>query len=64
MGEEVAQEGMTAVVTALKTGITAESMFGVIAELVPLILAIIPVSLGLYFLRKLVKGAGQAKLRF
>lgn len=55
---------MSAVVTALKEGLTADAMFGVVAELVPLILAIVPVALGVYFLRKLVKGAGQAKLRF
>lgn len=62
--EEVEVTGMSAVVTALKQGLTADAMFGVVAELVPLILALIPVALGVYFLRKLVKGAGQAKLRF
>ena len=62
--EEVEVTGMSAVVTALKEGLTADAMFGVVAELVPLILAIVPVALGVYFLRKLVKGAGQAKLRF
>lgn len=62
--EEVEVTGMSAVVTALKEGLTADAMFGVVAELVPLILALIPVALGVYFLRKLVKGAGQAKLRF
>lgn len=67
MESEVATNGMTAVVSALTnstTGLTANTMFGVVAELVPFIVMIVPVALGVYFLRKLVKGAGKAKVRF
>lgn len=66
MGEEVAANGMSSVVGALtnsSTGLTASTMFGVVADLVPFIVMIIPVALGVYFLRKLVKGAGKAKVR-
>lgn len=56
--------GMSAVINALTTGLTAEKMFSVVAELVPFIVMIVPVALGVYFLRKLVKGAGKAKVRF
>lgn len=59
-------EGMAAVISALTnstTGLTASTMFGVVADLVPFIVMIVPVALGVYFLRKLVKGAGKAKVR-
>ena len=58
--------GMQAVISALTnstTGLTASTMFGVVADLVPFIVMIVPVALGVYFLRKLVKGAGKAKVR-
>lgn len=58
--------GMDAVISALTnstTGLTASTMFGVVADIVPFIIMIVPVALGVYFLRKLVKGAGKAKVR-
>ena len=58
--------GMSAVISALTnatTGLTASTMFGVVADLVPFIVMIVPVALGVYFLRKLIKGAGKAKVR-
>lgn len=68
MGETPAvTNGMASVVTALtnsSTGLTADTMFGVVADLVPFIVMIVPVALGVYFLRKLIKGAGKAKVRF
>ena len=68
MGEEtVVTNGMSSVISALTnstTGLTASTMFGVVAELVPFIVMIVPVALGIYFLRKLVKGAGKGKVRF
>lgn len=50
--------------TSASTGLTADTMFGVVADLVPFIVMIVPVALGVYFLRKLIKGAGKAKVRF
>lgn len=69
MGGEstVVTNGMSTVVSALTnstSGLTANTMFGVVAELVPFIVMIVPVALGIYFLRKLVKGAGKGKVRF
>lgn len=66
MGTETptASGGMGEVITALTTSLTADDFFGVVAELVPFIAIIVPVALGTYFLRKLVKGAGKAKVRF
>lgn len=62
----VVASGMQAVIGALTnatTGLTASTMFGVVADLVPFIVMIVPVSLGVYFLRKLIKGSGKAKVR-
>lgn len=55
---------MESVITALTTDLTPTAFFGVIADLVPFIVVIVPVALGLHFLRKLVKGAGKGKVRF
>lgn len=55
---------MSEVITALTTGITAETIFSVVADVMPFVIVMIPVSLGLYFLRKLVKGAGKGKVKF
>ena len=68
MGAEtpVVTHGMSSVISALTnstTGLTSSTMFGVVADLVPFIVMIVPVALGVYFLRKLVKGAGKAKVR-
>ena len=55
---------MEDVITALTTGLTPSVFFGAIADLVPFLVVIVPISLGLYFLRKLIKGAGKGKVRF
>lgn len=66
IGSEAATKGMDTVISALtnsSTGLSASTMFGVVADLVPFIVMIVPVALGVYFLRKLIKGAGKAKVR-
>lgn len=55
---------MSAVISALADGLTPAVFFSVVADLVPFIIVLVPVSLALYFLRKLVKGAGKGKVRF
>lgn len=58
--------GMQAVVTALldaSTGLTAAKMFAILVDIVPVVVFLIPIALGIYFFRKLVKGAGKAKIR-
>lgn len=62
----VVKTGMEAVISALinsSTGLTSATMFGVVEDLVPFIVMIVPVSLGIYFLRKLIKGSGKGKVR-
>lgn len=66
METTTAVNSMSSVISALtnsSTGLTATTMFGVVADLVPFIVMIVPVALGVYFLRKLIKGAGKAKVR-
>lgn len=57
---------MSNVINALinsETGLTEAKLFAVVTELVPYLVMIIPVALGVYFLRKLIKGTGKAKVR-
>lgn len=56
--------GMSKVISALTSGLTADVFFNVLADVVPFIVLIVPIALAVYFLRKLVKGAGKAKVRF
>lgn len=66
-GTTTTTHAMSDVISALtnsSTGLTASTMFGVVEDLVPFIVMIVPIALGVYFLRKLVKGAGKAKVRF
>lgn len=62
--EEPVVTGMTEVITALNQGITAETIFAVVADVIPFVVTMVPIALGIYFLRKLIKGAGKAKVRF
>lgn len=62
--EETAVSSMTEIVSALNTGITSETLFGTVADLMPWVITLTIASLGLYFLRKLVKGAAKGKVRF
>lgn len=61
---EGATGAMTEIVSALNTGITSETLFGTVADLMPWVITLTIASLGLYFLRKLVKGAAKGKVRF
>lgn len=64
MGNEpVVAEGMAAIIEKLVTALTPDKFFTVVADLVPFIAVLVPVALGVYFLRKLIKGAGKAKVR-
>ena len=54
---------MAAIISALNTAVSSSTIFGVFAELVPWISTLIIALLGLYFLRKLIKGAAKGKLK-
>lgn len=55
---------MSEIISALNTGITSETLFGTVADLMPWVITLTIASLGLYFLRKLVKGASKGKVKF
>ena len=58
---------MSSVIDALTdstTGLTSSTFYSEITNLVPFIVLMVPISLGLYFLRRLVKGASRAKVKF
>lgn len=64
MDGAAATGSMTEVVSALNTGITSATLFGTVADLMPWVITLTIASLGLYFLRKLIKGAAKGKVRF
>lgn len=55
---------MVDVITAITTAITGVALWGVIEQLVPLIAVVALFSLGLYFVRRAVKGASKGKVKF
>lgn len=56
--------GMTSIVSQLTTGVTPATIFAVVGDVMPFVITMIPIALGLYMLRKVVKGAGKAKVKF
>lgn len=61
--EQAAAGSMSSVVSQLTTGITSSTIFAVVGDVMPFVITMIPIALGLYFLRKVVKGAGKGKVR-
>lgn len=55
---------MADVVTALTTGLTPTVFYDQIEALVPFLIVLVPIALGLYFLRRLVKGSAKGKVKF
>ena len=47
-----------------ENGLTAATITGAFTDLVPFLVIMVPVALGVYEIRKLVKGAAKAKVRF
>lgn len=46
-----------------ESGLSAATFYGVLTDMVPLLVILIPVALGFYFIRKLIKGSAKAKVR-
>lgn len=55
---------MEEIVTQLNSGITSDTLFSTVGELMPWVITMTIACLGLYFLRKLIKGASKGKVRF
>lgn len=56
--------GMAGIVSQLTTGLSAEKLLSVVSDVMPFVILMVPIALGLYFLRKAVKGASKGKVRF
>jgi hypothetical protein len=57
-------KSMESIVTQLNAGITSDTLFSTVGQLMPWVITLTIASLGLYFLRKLIKGAAKGKVRF
>lgn len=55
---------MGELVTAITAGLTPAVFYGQITALVPFLIVLVPVALGFYIFRKLVKGAAKGKVKF
>lgn len=64
LAAEVTTGGMDSIISSLNTGFTSGTMFGTVGQLMPWVITLMIASLGLYFLRKLIKGASKGKVRF
>lgn len=53
--------GMQAVITSLTTTLSADALWGVFAEVIPIIGITVLVALGFYLVRKAIKKASKAK---
>ena len=62
--EPVVVGGMAGIISQLTAGITSTTIFSVVGDVMPFVITMIPIALGLYLLRKVVKGAGKAKIKF
>lgn len=56
--------GMSGIVSQLTTGITPTTIFAVVGDVIPFVITMVPIALGLFLLRRVIKGAGKAKVKF
>lgn len=56
--------GMSGITSQLTTGITPATIFAVVSDVIPFVITMVPIALGLYLLRRVIKGAGKAKVKF
>lgn len=61
MGETEVTTGMTAFITALTEGLSADALWGAIAPIAPLIIVFCLVGFGLYVLRKNLRKGTKGK---
>lgn len=56
--------GMGDVITALTSAFSPANFFSMLASAVPFLAVVLPVAIGLMFLRRMVKKAGKGKVGF
>lgn len=55
---------MENLVTEITTSLTPATFYDAVAELVPFLVILVPVGLSIHFLRRMIKGAAKAKVKF
>lgn len=63
MGEGGVTTSMNTVVTSLTTNLASEDLWGVVGDIVPFLTIGVLFALGLYFVRKAIKGVSKGKAR-
>ena len=56
--------GFISALTGATGGLSASNFYAVLTDIAPFVVMIVPVALGYYVVRKLIKGAGHAKVNF
>lgn len=56
--------GMSGIVSQLTQGITPSTIFAVVSDVMPFVITMIPIALGLYILRRVIKKSSKAKVGF
>ena len=59
--EEPVVVGMEAIVTQLTTGITSETLFSVVGDVMPFVIVMITFAFAWHVLRRTVKGASRGR---
>lgn len=58
---EGASTGMSEIVSQLNTGVTTETIFSVVSDVMPFVITMIIAALGLVILRRVIGKAGRGK---
>ena len=61
---DAATGSFSSIVSALNTGLTADTLFSVVGQIMPWVITMTIACLGMSFLRKLIKGASHGKVKF
>ncbi len=61
---DAASGSFSSIVSALNTGLTADTLFSVVGQIMPWVITMTIACLGMSFLRKLIKGASHGKVKF
>lgn len=61
MGNEVTKKGMEAVVTSITTALSAENLWGVFGNVVPILAISVLFGLGFYLIKRILNKTKKAK---
>lgn len=56
-----AATGMQGIISQLTTGITVDTLFSVVSNVIPFVIVMVMASFGFYVLRKVIKKASKGK---